>query len=66
VNAKAFGQCVYRQRMSLKMTQERFSERAGISRTYLQTIEAGKGNPTIQVAQRIKKVCGCAWEDLLG
>jgi DNA-binding XRE family transcriptional regulator len=52
--------------MALKMTQEQFSEKVGISRTYLQSIEAGRGNPTIQVAGQIIKVCKCSWEDLLG
>jgi transcriptional regulator with XRE-family HTH domain len=66
VNLKAFGQNVYRRRMALEMTQEQFSEKIGVSRTYLQSIEAGKGNPTIMVAERIKKACKCSWEDLLG
>ena len=66
MNLKAFGQSVYRHRMALKMTQEQFSEKIGISRTYLQSIEAGKGNPTIQVADRIKKACRCSWTELLG
>jgi len=66
VNAKIFGQSVYRRRMALKMTQEQFSEKAGISRTYLQTIEAGKGNPTMAVLRRIKKTGGCSWTELLG
>ena len=66
VNLKVFGQNVYRHRMGQKMTQEQFSEKVGISRTYLQSIEAGKGNPTIQVAERIKKASKCSWDDLLG
>ena len=48
------------------MTQEQFSEKVSISRTYLQNIEAGQGNPTIEVAERIKKICKCSWDDLLG
>lgn len=66
MNAKAFGQNVYRLRMALKMTQERFAEKADISRTYLQSIEAGKANPTRMVLDRIKKTCRCGWEELLG
>lgn len=52
--------------MALKMTQEQFAEATDISRTYLQLIEAGKANPSIQVAEQIKKVCRCSWEELLG
>jgi transcriptional regulator with XRE-family HTH domain len=66
VNLKAFGQNVYRSRMALKMSQEQFAEAINVSRTYLQTIEAGKGNPTIQVVDRIKKACKCSWDDILG
>jgi transcriptional regulator with XRE-family HTH domain len=66
VNAKAFGQAVHRKRMALKLTQEQFSEAIEVSRTYLQNIEAGKANPTIEVVERIKNVCKCPWDHLLG
>jgi transcriptional regulator with XRE-family HTH domain len=49
----------------LNMTQEQFSEAISVSRTYLQTIEAGKANPTMQVAGRIVKVCECSWDELM-
>jgi len=52
--------------MALKMSQEQFAEAINVSRTYLQTIEAGRGNPTIQVIDRIKKACKCSWDDILG
>ncbi len=51
--------------MALKLSQERFAEAINVSRTYLQSIEGGKANPTIQVAARIKKTCKCSWEELL-
>jgi transcriptional regulator with XRE-family HTH domain len=66
LNAKSFGQNVYRQRMALKMSQERFSEKAEITRAYLQRIEAGTVNPSLRVVRQIKKACNCSWDDLLG
>jgi transcriptional regulator with XRE-family HTH domain len=50
--------------MGLGLTQEQFSEKISVSRTYLQTIEAGRGNPTIKVAAKIRKVAGCSWDQL--
>jgi len=52
--------------MGLKMSQERFSEKAGITRVYLQRIEADTVNPSLQVVRQIKKACACSWEELLG
>lgn len=66
VALKTFGQSVYCKRMHLKMSQERFSEKAGITRAYLQRIEAGTVNPSLQIVRQIKKVCACSWEELLG
>lgn len=51
--------------MALGMTQEQFAEAIDVSRTYLQSIEAGKANPTIEIADRIRKTCDCSWGELL-
>ena len=51
--------------MALKMTQEQFAEAIGVSRTYLQSIEAGKANPTLEVAERIILACNCSWDELM-
>ena len=48
------------------MTQEAFAEKTDLSRRYLQLIEGGKVNPTIQIALQIKEACKCEWTDLLG
>jgi transcriptional regulator with XRE-family HTH domain len=66
VNLKVFGQNVCRLRTLLGMTQDQLCEKADVSRTYIQSIEAGKGNPSIQTADRIKKALKCSWDDLLG
>jgi transcriptional regulator with XRE-family HTH domain len=52
--------------MALKMSQELFSEKAGITRAYLQRVEAGTVNPSLKVIRQIKNACGCSWVDLLG
>jgi transcriptional regulator with XRE-family HTH domain len=52
--------------MALKMSQERFCEKAGITRVYLQRIEAGTVNPSIKIVRQIREACGCSWDDLLG
>lgn len=60
-----FGRNVCRLRTGLGTTQERLSEKAEISRRYLQEIEAGRLNPTIAVAARLRRALKCSWDDLL-
>jgi transcriptional regulator with XRE-family HTH domain len=62
----SFGQRVYQQRLTLRMTQKEFADLTKISKRHLQLIESGKANPTIEMARRIKNVCDCSWDDLLG
>ena len=62
---KIFGRNVARIRTELGMTQERLCEQADIDRSYLQRIENGTSNPTIEVAARLKKALGCSWDTLL-
>lgn len=47
------------------MTQEGLAEKADISRRYLQQIEAGRMNPTINVVSRMRKALRCSWDELL-
>jgi transcriptional regulator with XRE-family HTH domain len=61
----SFGQSVRRQRKLLRLTQEKFADKARISRRHLQLIEADKVSPTIQMARLIKETCHCSWQDLL-
>jgi transcriptional regulator with XRE-family HTH domain len=62
---RTFGQNVYRLRNSSNLTQEQLSEKADISRRYLQMIEAGRYTPTIDVASRLRAALDVSWEDLL-
>jgi transcriptional regulator with XRE-family HTH domain len=60
-----FGQNVASLRASLLLTQEQLCERAEIDRSYLQRIESGASNPTIEVVARLKKALKCSWDALL-
>ena len=60
-----FGKNVNRLRNSANLTQEQLSERADISRRYLQLIEAGTYVPTIEVASRLRKALKLTWDELL-
>ena len=62
---KIFGRNVARIRTELGITQERLCEQADIDRSYLQRIENGTSNPTIEVAARLKTALACSWELLL-
>ena len=50
--------------MAARLTQEQLAEKADISRRYLQQIEAGEMNPTINVATRLGKALRCSWNRL--
>lgn len=59
-----FGKNVNRLRNLANLTQEQLSERADISRRYLQMIEAGRYVPTIAVAAKIRKALKLSWDEL--
>jgi transcriptional regulator with XRE-family HTH domain len=61
-----FGRNVCRLRQSADLTQEQLAEKADISRTFLQEIEAGTKNPTVNIITRIKVALNAKWEQLLG
>lgn len=60
-----FGRNVNRLRNLANLTQEQLSERADISRRYLQMIEAGTYVPTIEVAARLRLALKLTWEELM-
>jgi transcriptional regulator with XRE-family HTH domain len=60
-----FGKNVNRLRNLANLTQEQLSERADISRRYLQMIEAGSYVPTIEVASRLRVALKLTWDELL-
>ncbi len=50
-----------RLRIQAGLTQERLCEKAEIDRSYLQRIEKGTSNPTVDVTIRLRKALGCEW-----
>jgi len=50
--------------MAKKLTQEQLAEKAEISHRYLQSIEAGKKQPSINVVVRLRYALGCSWDEL--
>jgi len=61
---KIFGKNVVKLRMKQQMTQETLAERAEISHRYLQSIEAGMKQPSVNVAVRIRSALKCTWDEL--
>jgi transcriptional regulator with XRE-family HTH domain len=50
---KSFGNIVRRRRQKLGLSQEEFAARAGIHRTYISSIELGKVQVSIRIAQQL-------------
>lgn len=50
--------------MARKLTQEKLAENAEISHRYLQSIEAGKKQPGINVVVRLRGALNCTWDEL--
>jgi len=50
---KRFGDVIRRRRIELNLTQEQFSIRAGLHRTYVSNVERGERNLTLLTAMRI-------------
>ena len=59
-----FGKNVCRLRTAARLTQEKLAEKADLSRRFIQEIEAGTKNPTVNVVVRLKKSLRCSWDDL--
>ena len=62
----AFGSNVRRERMSRKITQEKFAELVDLNIRTVQKIEAGEVNILLTTVLRIQKALKCGWNDLLG
>lgn len=62
---RAFGLAVRRQRESLKLSQEDFAERASVHRTYISSIELGKVNVGIEVANSVAGALGMPLSELI-
>ena len=59
------GRSLVRLRMEKGMTQEALAEKADISHRYLQSLEAGQKQPSINVVARLRTALECSWDDLL-
>jgi len=64
-NGVKFGRNVNRLRNLANLTQEQLSERADISRRYLQMVEAGQYVPTVEVAARLRVALKITWDELM-
>jgi transcriptional regulator with XRE-family HTH domain len=53
-----FGRTVRLQREKLGLSQEEFADRAGVHRTYISSIELGKVNVGIEVANELSIALG--------
>ena len=63
---KRFGANVRRERVDLRLTQEKLGERADLNPRTIQKIEAGRLNILLTTVHRLQSVLGCTWQQLLG
>ena len=65
---KQFGAAIRRHRSELGLSQEDFADKAGIHRTYVSSIELGKVQVSIVVAQKLadalEKPLSRIWRDI--
>ena len=59
------GRSLVRLRMEQGMTQGQLAEKADISHRYLQSLEAGQKQPSINVVAQLRAALRCSWDDLL-
>jgi transcriptional regulator with XRE-family HTH domain len=58
MNINEEGKTIRKRRLSLQIDQRSLSEIAGIAVHTLSNIEAGKGNPTVEVLDRVLNALG--------
>ena len=63
---KELGDTVRARRLKAGYSQEEFSNRAGLHRTYISHLEQGLRNPTYVTLQKIAEALECTVEELLG
>ena len=61
----ALGDLVRWHRQRLGLTQEALAEKADISHRYLQSLEAGQKQPSINVVAQLRTALKCPWDELL-
>ena len=60
-----FGRAIRLSRENLKLSQEDFAERANVHRTYISSIELGKVNVGIEVANSLAAALGLRLSELV-
>ncbi len=60
------GRNVYRLRMKSRLTQTELADFAQLSKRYIQKIEHGKANVTVDVVEKLAKILRCGWDDIVG
>jgi len=63
---KIIGQNVYRLRMRAGMTQTELADFVDLSKRYIQKIEHGEANITIEVVEKLTTIFKCRWNDIIG
>ena len=63
---KIIGQNVYRLRMRRDITQTELADFADLSKRYIQKIEHGEANITIEVVEKLVGIFKCGWQDIVG
>ncbi len=58
MNSMESGRLIRKRRVSLRIDQRALSEIAGVSVHTLSNIEAGKGNPTVAILERLLNALG--------
>ena len=62
---KDLGANIRRERVALKITQERLAELVGVNPRTIQKIEAGNLNILVTTLVRIQAALECGWEELM-
>lgn len=62
---RTLGQNVYRLRLKAGLTQTQLADFTNLSCRYIQKIEHGEANITIEVALKLRHVLKCSWDDLV-
>ncbi|PZU06538.1 helix-turn-helix transcriptional regulator [Sphingomonas sp.] len=65
VAARAFGRCLKHKRKDAGLTRADLSRRAGISASYLASIERGSANPTLDTMVKLADVVGSGVAEML-
>jgi transcriptional regulator with XRE-family HTH domain len=63
---KIIGQNVYRLRMKVGMTQTQLADFADLSTRYIQKIEHGEANITVEVVEKLVAIFKCHLTDIVG